>query len=144
LAVERGGPAIAFQWLDVPATDLTLSQPSIHSTPSGFLLDLEDMTEYRDAYLPDPADRTNPHASPLHATDPALAGLPSAWITTCGADPLRDDGRAYAERLAAAGVPVEHRHLAGHVHASFTFTRIASAAAHERAAIAALRGALHP
>lgn len=142
LARERGGPAIAHQWLDVPATDLTLSQPSVHSTPSGLLLDLEDMTEYRDAYLPDASDQTHPHASPLHAAD--LSGLPPAWITTCGADPLRDDGRVYAERLRDAGVPVEHRHLAGHVHPSFAFTRIASAAALERAAIAALRVALQP
>ena len=79
---------------------------------------------------------------PLHADD--LSSLPPAWITTCGADPLRDDGRAYADRLREAGVAVQHRHLAGHVHPSFAFTRIASAATHERDAITALRTALHP
>lgn len=139
---DRGGPAIAHQWLDVPATDLTMEQPSVSSTPPGYLLDHEDMTEYRDAYLRSEADQTDPYASPLHAED--LSGLPPAWITTCGADPLRDDGRAYADRLRDAGVDVVHRHLAGHVHPSFAFTRIASAAALERDAVAALRSALHP
>ena len=55
-----------------------------------------------------------------------------------------DAMRVYAEHLRAAGVDVEHRHLAGHVHPSFAFTRIASAAVHERDAIASLRTALHP
>jgi acetyl esterase len=141
MARDRHGPAIAHQWLDVPATDLTMSQPSVRSTPSGYLLDYDAMVEYRDAYLTRPEEQTEPYASPLHADD--LSELPSAWILTCGADPLRDDGTAYAERLRAAGVDVVERHLKGHVHPSFAFTRIATAAAYEREAIAALRAALH-
>jgi acetyl esterase len=141
LARERSGPAVAFQWLDVPATDLTMQQPSVQATPKGFLLHRDDMVEYRDAYLRTVEEQTDPHASPLHAAD--LSGLPPAWITTCGADPLRDDGRAYVEALRAAGVAVEHQHLAGHVHPSFAFTRIASAAANERTGIRLLRAALH-
>lgn len=142
MARDRGGPAIAHQWLDVPATDLTMSQPSVRSTPPGYLLDHEAMVEYRDTYLLSPDDQTDPYASPLHAPD--LAGLPPAWILTCSADPLRDDGTAYAARLRAAGVAVEARRLEGHVHPSFAFTRIASAAAYEGDAVAALRTALHP
>ena len=54
-------------------------------------------------------------------------------------DKLRGDGEAYAAALVAAGVPVRHVRLAGHVHASFAFTRLVpSAAAYERDAIAAL------
>lgn len=142
MARDRGGPALRYQWLDVPATDMTMAQPSIASTPPGYGLHRDDMVEYRAAYCPDPAAWTDPYASPLHAED--LAGLPPAWVTTCGFDPLRDDGRAYADRLREAGVAVEHRHLPGHVHASFALTRIRSAAAHERAGVAALRRALHP
>lgn len=142
MARDREGPALAFQWLDVPATDLTMTQPSIDATPPGYLLHRDDMVEYRAAYAPSPDDWTHPYASPLHAED--HTGLPPAWITTCGADPLRDDGRVYAEALEAAGVAVTRRHLAGHVHPSFAFTRIASAAAHERDAVTALRRALHP
>ena len=138
---DREGPALAFQWLDVPATDLTMRQPAVDATPPGYLLHRDDMVEFRGAYVLSEDDWTHPYASPLHADD--HTGLPPAWITTCGADPLRDDGRAYAAALEAAGVAVTHRHLAGHVHPSFAFTRLATAAAHERDAVAALRRALH-
>jgi acetyl esterase len=143
MARDRSGPALLYQWLDVPATDLTLAQPSIRSTPAGYLLDYPSMVAYRDNYLPHPAEQAlEPYASPLHAED--LTGLPPATILTCGYDPLRDDGRAYATRLTDAGVPVRHIHLDGHVHPSFAFTRlVASARSYEQEAVVALARALH-
>lgn len=142
MARDRSGPEIRHQWLDVPATDLTMSQPSIHATPPGYLLDYAEMVEYRDHYLPDPEKQVlEPYASPLHAED--LSGLPPASILTCGFDPLRDDGRVYAARLEESGVTVHHTHLAGHVHPSFAFTRlVASARQYEQDSIAALAAAL--
>lgn len=137
MARDRGGPAICHQWLDVPAVDLTLSQPSIRTVPDGHLLDRSSIDRYLDCYLTDPAEALEAHASPLLAPD--LSGLPPAWIMSCEYDKLRDDGLAYAEALRRAGVAVEHTLLAGHVHPSFGFTRlIPSAAAYEQRAIAAL------
>jgi acetyl esterase len=143
MARDRSGPAIAHQWLDVPATDQTLSQPSIKEVPDGHLLDLASILRYRAAYLPDLDQDTEPYASPLLAEH--LEDLPPAWVMSAEFDKLRDDGRVYAERLAAAGVPTTYRLFEGNVHPSFAFTRLLpSAAAYERDAIAALRKALHP
>jgi acetyl esterase len=126
MARDRSGPALAFQLLDIPATDLTMSQPSVHELGTGYLLTLEAMRTYVGNYIADPARITEPYASPLHAQD--LSGLPPAFIMTAEYDPLRDDGRAYAARLEEAGVPVELRQLAGHVHGSFAFTRLLDSA----------------
>jgi acetyl esterase/lipase len=68
-----------------------------------------------------PADRTDPRASPLRGK---LEGLPPAFVTTCEFDPLRDEGIAYAEGLAAAGVPVEQLQARGHFHSSFTMVDV--------------------
>jgi acetyl esterase len=75
-----------------------------------------------DWYLPDPADRLDPRASPLLAAD--LAGLPPAYVAVAGFDPLRDEGESYAHRMRAAGVPVApHRH-ASLIHAFVNTTGV--------------------
>jgi acetyl esterase len=142
MARDRSGPALRYQWLDVPATDLTLSQPSVHEVPDGHLLDLDVIHEYREAYLGDVERCREPYASPLLADD--LSGLPPAWIMSAEFDKLRDDGVAYAAALKAAGVEVELQILPGQVHPTFAFTRLIPASkAYERQAIAALARALH-
>lgn len=139
LARDRSGPRLCFQWLDVPATDLTLSQPSVERLGRDCDLAIDDMERYVAAYLRD-VPPTEPLASPLHAPD--LSGLPPALVMTAEYDPLRDDGDAYADRLAAAGVPVERHDLAGLFHSAFAFTRLLPAARrYEEAAVAALRRA---
>jgi acetyl esterase/lipase len=80
-----------------------------------------------------PADRTDPRASPLRGK---LSGLPPAFVVTCEFDPLRDEGIAYAEALAAAGVPVEQLKARGHFHASFTMVDVVITGAGGRARMA--------
>jgi acetyl esterase len=80
------------------------------------------MVWFWDHYAPDPGTRVNPYASPLHATD--LTGLPPAYVITAEHDPLREEGFAYAERLRAARVPVEHRHFGSQIHGFFTFVNV--------------------
>ena len=139
LTRDRSGPSLVFQWLDVPATDLTLTQPSIDRLGQGYGLTKADMEAFRAAYLRD-VDPTGGYVSPLHYGD--LTELPPALVMTAELDPLRDDGLAYIGRLRAAGVAVEHHDLDGLVHASFAFTRLLPIAKqYEDAAIAALRRA---
>lgn len=140
LARDRGGPPLCHQWLDVPATDATLAQEGHRSVADGYLLDAAHIDEFLDQYLGPGGDRRDPRVSPLLAA--SHASLPPAFIMSAEYDRLRGDAAAYAEALRAAGVPVQHTRLAGHVHMSFALTRLLpSSAAYERAAIAALAAA---
>lgn len=58
----------------------------------------------QDHYVRD-ADPLDPRVSPLFETD--LTGLPPAYVLTCGLDPLREEGKQYADKLRAAGNEVE-------------------------------------
>ncbi len=140
MARDRNGPRLALQMLEIPATDLTMSQPSIRTFGQGYALTFDAMQDYMQAYLETPERATEPYASPLLAPD--LTGLPPAWVMTCEFDPLRDEGEAYATRLEEAGVPVQFQQLAGHIHGSFAFNRLtASAADYLGEAASALRAA---
>ena len=111
----RGEPRPpCLQWLIYPATDLRGDTPSHKSCGEGFLLTQADMDWFRGQYLNTPAEVDDPRASPLRAVD--LAGLAPALVFTTGFDPLRDEGRAYAERLSAAGVKAIHREFDTLIH----------------------------
>lgn len=126
MARDRGGPPILLQVLEIPVTDLTMSSRSIVENGEGYLLTRTAMEQYRDFYLADPGDAKNPYASPLLADN--LSGLPPALVTTAEFDPLRDEGEAYAARLAEAGVPVTQRRFEGHVHGSSAMTGLVPSA----------------
>lgn len=96
----------ALQLLIYPATDLTMSFPSIERLGRGFMLEKVQMEWYMRQYVPDASGRSHPRASPWFAPD--VAGAPAAAVFTAGFDPLRDEGEAYARKLAAAGVPVTY------------------------------------
>jgi acetyl esterase len=107
------GPEIAFQLLLFPATDLTLSHPSVEEHATGYYLTQATMTWFVRCYLgeSDPAD---PSVSPLRAA--SFAGLPPAMVITAEFDPLRDEGEAYAAALDAAGVPTVLLRYDGQIH----------------------------
>lgn len=115
LAKERRGPPVALQLLAYPITDLrTLDTPSYEQFAEGYLLTRASMAWFRDHYLPDPAQRSDPRASPLAAEN--LIGLPPTQLLTAEYDVLRDEGEAYAQRLVQAGVRTELTRYPGMVH----------------------------
>jgi acetyl esterase len=118
---DENGPAIAFQALVYPVTDLSsFDTGSYREFAAGYQLTKTEMEWFRDCYLGRKEDAQNPHASPLLARD--LRGLPPALIITAECDPLRDEGEAYAKRLEQAGVPVTCTRYAGMIHPFFSLS----------------------
>ena len=113
-AREAGGPAIDFQLLVYPATDQRLASASHERNARGYLLERESIEFFRRCYLPNEKDYVDWRASPLLAQDHRR--LPPALVLTAGYDPLLDEGKAYAERLRAAGVEVAYREYPDMVH----------------------------
>ena len=116
-ARERGGPSIRLQVPIYPSFDLRPS-PQYPSRLTwgrgGYVLDHEDIEWMLDHYLNDRTEGDDWRASPLLA--PRLAGLPPALVITADHDPLCDEGKAYADRLAAEGVKVEYVCFSGTFH----------------------------
>ena len=102
------------QWLMFPATDLACNSASYKSCGEGFFVTRGAMEWFRGHYLNDLAEIEDPRASPLRAPD--LSGVAPALVFTNGIDPLRDEGRAYADRLTAAGVKTVHREFESLIH----------------------------
>ena len=97
---------LACQLLIYPVTDLRLATESVDRYASGYGLTSAAMRYFRDVYLSSPSDQHDERASPLLASD--LSKLPPALVLTAGFDPLRDEGRAYADALSAAGNRVQY------------------------------------
>lgn len=99
---ETGGVPIRFQLLVYPATDQrTDVHPSRAINGKGYLLEKDTMDWFHDHYIPDRRQDLDWRASPLLHRD--HSGLPPAFVLTAGYDPLRDEGRAYAQKLSEAG-----------------------------------------
>jgi acetyl esterase len=110
--------ALVRQVLLYPVTDRNFDTQSYIDNADGYMLTREAMRYYWRTYQPDESLGDDPRASPLRAPD--LAGVPAALVITAEYDPLRDEGRAYAERLKAAGVATVHSEYAGTVHGFIT------------------------
>jgi acetyl esterase len=141
-ARDRGGPAIAFQLLVYPVLDAAGGTASWREYADGYHLTADGMRWYWDHYLGG-ADGAAPDASPLRAA--FVGGLPPALVIGAEYDILRDEGEAYAARLAEAGVDATASRHAGVVH-GFVRWRAVTGAAEDalQEAAAALRSALAP
>lgn len=117
---DDGGPRLALQLLEVPVLDLHRWAEADGTDPDPRHADQLVAAVRR--YLPMPGSATRPAASPLLAPD--LSGLPPAHVMAAELDPLRQDGERYADRLAAAGVPVTVSVQPGAIHAVSFLTRV--------------------
>jgi acetyl esterase len=116
---DNGGAKLKAQLLIYPGTDPRgPREGSMAETGEGFYISHDDMDFYRASYIAG-ADPNNPYISPLRA--PSLADLPPALVLTAEYDPLRDQGQAYAKRLAEEGVPVELVNYEGAIHGFLSF-----------------------
>lgn len=102
-------PVIA-QFPIYPATDMATQEGSMVEFAEGYLLEKVGMDWFTESYAADPENwRANPSKADA-------AGLPPTVLITASLDPLRDQGRAYAGQLIAAGVPTVYREAVGNIH----------------------------
>ncbi|GEP59787.1 alpha/beta hydrolase [Reyranella soli] len=136
-AGDKQGPA--FQMLIYPATDSSKQSASRAAFAEGYFLTKELMDWFWKAYVPAGTDLADLRLSPLLAKD--FKGLPPAFVLTAGYDPLRDEGRAYADRLIDAGIKTTYVNYPGTIHGFFSLTRFLSQGLKANDEAAAVMGA---
>ena len=117
MARDVGGPGVDHQVLVYPVVDDEVYESS-RENAEGFGLDGEVGRWFDECYVQSEVHRANPYLYPMKACD--HSGLPPATVLTAEFDPLRDEGIAYAERLAEAGVRVNQRNYEGMIHGFFS------------------------
>jgi len=125
------GPRIAAQAMIYQVAGVTLDAPSYIENADAVGLTTKAMKMFLENYLQSPMDWSNPLARPVLADREQLAGLPPAFIHTAQFDPIRDDGRIYAAKLAEAGCNVTYREVPGMIHGFYRARLESAAAAHE-------------
>lgn len=131
---------LVFQVLVYPVVDARMETPSYEENGEGYFLTASSMRWFVDHYLSgDLGSPTDPRVSPVLAADEVIAAGPAALVITAGFDPLRDEGVAYGQRLARAGVTVSHVHFPDQMHGFFSMAQYLSDA---RSAIALTSQAL--
>ncbi|BCJ37775.1 esterase [Actinocatenispora thailandica] len=116
-----------FLMLLFPVLDARLATPSVNEFTDTPVLIADTVHRLWNLYLGEPGQRAAPLpplASPAEATD--VHGFPPTLMVTAQYDPLRDEGLAFAARLAGAGVPVDLHHFGRGFHSfdSFDATRL--------------------
>jgi acetyl esterase len=126
IACRDAGIGLAAQLLVYPVTDVAGSYadteenarfPSRAENAEGYFLSRAVMQWFAGHYLDDTRQGTDWRVSPLRAQN--LAGVAPAVVCTAWFDPLRDEGKAYADALAAAGVATAYHDGLGLIHGYF-------------------------
>ena len=114
LQARDAGIPLALQLLIYPGCAARQESPSHKTFGHGFLLEAAHIDYFFKLFLRSEADRDDWRFAPLLADD--LEGVAPAWFCLAECDPLLDEGLAYADRLRAAGVPVDMELYRGVVH----------------------------
>jgi acetyl esterase len=117
---------LSAQVLIYPNTQLVQMTPSQIRLKEGYILTQAAQDFFKDMYLPNREAALDVRASPL--LENGLSGLPQALVITAGFDPLQDEGKAYADKMAACGVRVAYRNYPGAVHGFFNMTAVSKLA----------------
>jgi len=119
------GPRPAFQLLLYPLVQFVdIRTKKMSFQEGGFFISANLFEYFRDSYIADESQRMDVRVSPLFAGPDAFKGLPPAHFVLCGWDPLKDEGLAYADKMASFGVPVTVREHAGMVHGFMNMTAL--------------------
>jgi len=119
---DSGGFKPRFQLLIYPGTDMRAVAPSHTSNGQGYMLTADTIAYFRGKYIPSESNWSDWRASPL--LHPDLSKLPPALVITAGFDPLRDEGRQYADALSKAGVPTQCVCFERQIHGFITMGRV--------------------
>jgi acetyl esterase len=119
---DSGSFAPRFQLLIYPGTDMRAVAPSHTHNGQGYMLTADSITYFRAKYITNERDWSDWRASPLLHED--LSKLPPALVLTAGYDPLRDEGRQYADALSKAGVPTQYVCFERQIHGFITMGRV--------------------
>lgn len=122
MAKQKSGPRIVFQLLIYPTTQARANTDSIKAFAEGYFLEKKTMDWFFDQYLNAGVDVNDWRLSPLAAPD--LSGLPRAYVVTAGFDPLKDEGKAFADKLNRAGVACVYVDYPGMVHGFFNMSGV--------------------
>ena len=114
LHARDSGLPLALQLLIYPGCAAHADTPSHKTFARGFLLEDTHISYFFDHYLRTEADREDWRFAPLNAPD--VDGVAPAWFGLAECDPLVDEGVLYADKLRAAGVPVDLEIYRGVVH----------------------------
>lgn len=116
------GVRLALQLLFYPGCTAHQDTPSHRRFAEGFVLGQAQISWFFNHYAPNPADRDDWRFAPLNAPD--VDGVAPAWVGLAECDPLVDEGLLYADKLRAAGVPVELEIYRGVTHEFIKMGRV--------------------